>query len=182
MLDSFNNPYYSSYEIKNGDTLYGISKKYNVNTKLLAELNGLDLEDYIYPGQILLVPKKDVSYYITKTGDTLKTVSDIFDVNINCLECIFCQDYDNYIDEYLINYIGIKHKKKAENEIMENGLQYYFDINKINRNNYEEQYIYDIQTSQKIAIVININANKKKEIKESINSIITKYCEEALSE
>lgn len=85
MLDNFNNPYYSSYEIKNGDTLYEISKKYDVNTKLLAELNGLDLNDYIYPGQILLVPKKDVSYYITKKGDTLKTVSEIFDVSVNSI-------------------------------------------------------------------------------------------------
>jgi len=77
----FNNPFYSTYEIKKGDSLYQISKEYNVNTKLLAELNGLNLDDYIYPGQILLVPKKDVSYYITKEGDTLKTVSDIFDVS-----------------------------------------------------------------------------------------------------
>ena len=78
MFNDFNNPFYTVYEIKNGDSLYQISKKYNVNTKLLAELNGLDLDDYIYPGQILLVPKKDVSYYITKEGDTLKTVSDTF--------------------------------------------------------------------------------------------------------
>ena len=81
MNDSFNNPFYYTYEIKNGDNLYKISKEYNVNTKLLAELNGLDLDDYIYPGQILLIPKKDVSYYITKEGDSLKIVSDIFDVD-----------------------------------------------------------------------------------------------------
>ncbi len=72
-------PFYMTYEIKKGDTLYQISKFYDVNTKLLAELNGLKLDDYIYPGQTLLIPKKDVSYYITKEGDTLKTVSDIFD-------------------------------------------------------------------------------------------------------
>ena len=83
MIDNFENPFYNSYEIKSGDTLYQISKKYDVNTKLLAQLNGLDLDDYIYPGQILLVPKKDVSYYITKKGDTLGIVSDIFDVSEN---------------------------------------------------------------------------------------------------
>ena len=81
MIDNFSSPFYYSYEINKGDTLYKISKEYNVNTKLLAELNGLDLDDYIYPGQILLIPKKDVSYYITKKGDTLNTVSKIFDVN-----------------------------------------------------------------------------------------------------
>ena len=74
-------PYYMIYEIKKGDSLYKISKDFNVNTKLLAELNGLNLDDYIYPGQMLLVPKKDVSYYITKEGDTLKIVSSIFNVD-----------------------------------------------------------------------------------------------------
>ena len=73
-------PFYTVYEIQKGDTLYKISKYYDVNTKLLAELNGLDIDDYIYPGQSILVPKKDVSYYITKEGDTLKSVSEIFDV------------------------------------------------------------------------------------------------------
>ena len=72
-------PYYSLYEIKKGDSLYKISKELNVNTKLLAELNGLNIDDYIYPDQVLLIPKKDVSYYITKDGDTLYTVSNIFD-------------------------------------------------------------------------------------------------------
>ncbi len=76
-------PFYTTYEIKKGDTLYKISKYYDVNTKLLAELNGLNLDDYIYPGQTLLVPKKDVSYYITKEGDTLYNVSNIFDVKEN---------------------------------------------------------------------------------------------------
>lgn len=72
-------PYYTLYEIKKGDSLYKISKEFNVNTKLLAELNGLDIDDYIYPEQMLLIPKKDVSYYITKDGDTLETISNIFD-------------------------------------------------------------------------------------------------------
>ena len=73
-------PFYDSYEIKKGDTLYQISKEYNVNTNLLAQLNGLNIDDYIYPGQTILVPKKNVSYYITKEGDTIKGVSKIFNV------------------------------------------------------------------------------------------------------
>ena len=72
-------PYYSLYEIKKGYSLYKISKEFNVKTKSLAELNGLNIDDYIYPDQVLLIPKKDVSYYITKDGDTLYTVSNIFD-------------------------------------------------------------------------------------------------------
>lgn len=83
MLDGMNkkeleSPFYSLYEIKKGDNLYKISKTFDVNTKLLSELNGLELDDYIYPGQTLLIPKKEVSYYITKDGDTIYTLSTIF--------------------------------------------------------------------------------------------------------
>lgn len=74
----FNDEFYDTYEVKTGDTLYKISKEFDVNTKLLSELNGKELDDYIYPDEIILIPKKDVSYYITKEGDTLKTISDIF--------------------------------------------------------------------------------------------------------
>ncbi len=78
--NNLESPYYYIYEIKNGDTLYQISKKYNVNTKLLAELNGLKLDDYIYSGDNILIPKKNVSYYITKESDTLYGVSRIFNI------------------------------------------------------------------------------------------------------
>ena len=81
--NSLESPYYEIYEIKKGDSLYEISKKYNVNTKLLAELNGLELDDYIYPEQMILIPKKNVSYYITKDGDTLSTVSRLFGIKEN---------------------------------------------------------------------------------------------------
>ncbi len=74
-------PFYTFYEIRKGDTLYKISKYFDVNTKLLAELNGLDVEDYIYPGQTILIPKKEVSYYITKEGDTLYNISNIFNTD-----------------------------------------------------------------------------------------------------
>ena len=78
--NNLNNPFYDVYEIKKGDSLYKISKEYNVNTKLLAQLNGLELDDYIYPEQMILIPKKDVSYNITKQGDTINTVSKLFNV------------------------------------------------------------------------------------------------------
>ena len=74
------NNFYDTYKINKGDSLYKISKKFNVNTNLLAELNGLDIDDYIYPEQVILIPKSNVSYYITKEGDTLKTVSETFKV------------------------------------------------------------------------------------------------------
>lgn len=70
--------YFDSYTINKGDTLYQISKKYNINPTLLAALNGLDMEDYIYPGQELIIPVSNYSYYITTEGDTIDMVSDMF--------------------------------------------------------------------------------------------------------
>ena len=70
-----------TYEIKNGDTLYDISKKNNINPELLALINGLNTTDYIYENQTIFIPKKDFSYYLTKKGDTLKDVLSLFNTD-----------------------------------------------------------------------------------------------------
>lgn len=70
--------YFNVYVIESGDSLYKISEKYDINPNLLAALNGLDMDDYIYPGQELLIPKSGYSYYITAEGDTLDTVANLF--------------------------------------------------------------------------------------------------------
>ena len=72
--------YYKVYTIEKGDTLYQISKKYNVNPTLLSSLNGLEEDDYIYPGQEIMIPNIGYSYYITKQGDTLETVLKTFNI------------------------------------------------------------------------------------------------------
>ena len=73
--------YFNTYVIESGDSLYKIAEKYNINPTLLAALNGLEMEDYIYPGQELLIPKNNYSYYITAEGDTIDTVSKIFKIS-----------------------------------------------------------------------------------------------------
>ncbi len=72
------NDYYTIYKINKGDNLYQIAKLYNINPKLLAALNGLNEDDYIYPNQELLIPKSGFSYYITTEGDTIDLVIDKF--------------------------------------------------------------------------------------------------------
>ena len=78
-----NNNYYDIYAINKGDTLYSIAKIYNINPTLLAALNGLNQDDYIYPDQEILIPKSGYSYYITAEGDTLDLVADKFNCNKN---------------------------------------------------------------------------------------------------
>ena len=73
--------FYDYYTIEKGDTLYSISRKFNVNPALVAALNGLKDSEYIYPNQTLIIPKKSVVYYITKENDTLSDLESIFDVS-----------------------------------------------------------------------------------------------------
>ena len=54
--------------------------KYNLNPDLLAILNGLENDDYIYPNQEILIPKSNYSYYVTKDGDTIDIVSQKFNI------------------------------------------------------------------------------------------------------
>lgn len=68
------NAYFDTYSIKKGDSLYAISKEYGLSPSLLAGLNGLNLNDYIYPGDSIMVPKGGVSVYITAQGDTIDSV------------------------------------------------------------------------------------------------------------
>lgn len=66
------------YTIKKGDNLYDIAKLKDTTVDILAGVNGLNKDEYIYEGQILLVPKKDTALYITKTGDTIEDVASFF--------------------------------------------------------------------------------------------------------
>lgn len=64
------------YIVQKGDNLYQIGKRFGITAEMLAELNGLELNEYIYPEQKLLVPKEGVQVYITRDGDTLNLIAD----------------------------------------------------------------------------------------------------------
>ena len=76
------------YIVKVGDTLYSISKKYNMSVEELKSINNLN-SDNLYVGQKLLLTLEDSDYYVVKLGDTLysiakrynTTIKDIMDKN-----------------------------------------------------------------------------------------------------
>lgn len=74
--------YFSYYTIKKGDSLYKIANKYDVDYNVLALINGLEPEDYIYPNQVIAVPKNGVKYYVVKDSDTLIDVANNFNTNV----------------------------------------------------------------------------------------------------
>ena len=79
------NIYFEMYNIQKGDSLYDIARRYNTDYNLLALLNGLNINDYIYPNTSILVPKRDVKYYITKENDTLMSVNSLLGSDISRL-------------------------------------------------------------------------------------------------
>jgi len=79
----YSQDFFDIYKIEKGDNLYKIAKDYNINPMLLASLNGLNIDDYIYPNQELLIPKNGFIYYITVEGDTIDLVADKFNTSID---------------------------------------------------------------------------------------------------
>lgn len=87
IVPKISNEYFAYYTIKKGDNLYKIAKDYNVDAKLLSILNGLNLNDYIYPNQTIVVPQKGISIYITQKNDTINEIIKGINANpINLLE------------------------------------------------------------------------------------------------
>lgn len=75
------NPYFREYTVKKGDNIYEIAKANNIDFSQLLRLNGLNDTDIIYPGQKIMLPKKDVLFYITLENDTFDDLMKFFKVN-----------------------------------------------------------------------------------------------------
>jgi LysM repeat protein len=70
-----NNSNYYTYTVKPGDNLYNIAKKNNQNVDIIYAINGIKEGDYIYPGEKILIPRKEISTYLTEEGDTIEIIS-----------------------------------------------------------------------------------------------------------
>mgnify|MGYP003443773728 CR=1 FL=1 len=101
---------FEKYRVKSNDSIEDIAKMFRTNKEFLVDLNNLsydetlregmdlivpknkekyfdtytinNLDDYIYPNQVIMLPVSGYSYYVTAEGDTLNSVSDIFKKNI----------------------------------------------------------------------------------------------------
>ena len=63
-----------NYTVEKGDTLYSIATRFNTTVDSLVSLNGLNKDDYIYPGEAIIVPRNGIGTYVTKEGDTLTNI------------------------------------------------------------------------------------------------------------
>ena len=87
---------YEMYIVSEGDTLWSIAKKYNLNVNDLARMNSLNKNEYLQLGQQLSIGNKNIYrnmeskkrtiLYSVKQGDTLFKISELFDVTISSIE------------------------------------------------------------------------------------------------
>lgn len=91
------------YYIKSGDALYKIAQKYNTTVNQIKNLNNLS-SDFLYIGQKLLIPLKNIetnlTYYV-KSGDTLYKVASRYGTTVQSIKTA-----NNLYSDYL--YIGQK--------------------------------------------------------------------------
>ena len=71
------------YTIQKGDNMYEISRKYKVDLNTLLRINGLNKDDYIYPGEELMIPQGNIQTYIVENGETLYDVSNKLNTNVD---------------------------------------------------------------------------------------------------
>jgi membrane-bound lytic murein transglycosylase D len=82
--------------VSEGDTLWDISKKYNIEISDLVRLNSLDKNSYLQLGQQLTIGNKNIHrnieskkrtiLYSVKQGDNLYRISDLFDVTVESIK------------------------------------------------------------------------------------------------
>ena len=76
------------YTVKSGDSLWSISKKYNISVNQLKEANGLS-SNSLSIGQILKIPQEikepelDTNAYVVKSGDNLYKIAQKNNTTVN---------------------------------------------------------------------------------------------------
>jgi membrane-bound lytic murein transglycosylase D len=89
---------YEMHIVSEGDTLWEIGIKYNINIDDLAKMNSLNKSSYLQLGQQLTIGNKNIYrnmdskkrtiLYSVKQGDNLYKISDLFDVSIKSIKDI----------------------------------------------------------------------------------------------
>lgn len=94
--------WFDVYTVKQGDNLYAIAQKYNISLMDLLNINGLDKDNYIYPGQEIMVPKSNVKVIVTKEDETINSASKR--LGLNNEELLYQNDNIYLLPEQLLIY------------------------------------------------------------------------------
>lgn len=96
------------YVVQPGDNMYQIAKRYGVKEEELLKLNGLEKNQYIYPNEEILVPRKGVKFYITAEGDTIVSASD--KMNISPGQILLQNETIYLLPDQLLVYRDVENK------------------------------------------------------------------------
>ena len=87
---------YEMHIVSEGDTLWDLSKKYNIDIEDLIRMNSLKKDSYLELGQQLTIGNKNIHrnieskkrtiLYSVKQGDNLYKISDLFDVTVESIK------------------------------------------------------------------------------------------------
>jgi membrane-bound lytic murein transglycosylase D len=82
--------------VSEGDTLWDLSKKYNIELADMLRMNSLNRDSYLQLGQQLTIGNKNIHrnieskkrtiLYSVKQGDNLYKISDLFDVTVESIK------------------------------------------------------------------------------------------------
>ena len=90
----------SNVTVQKGDTLYSISRKYNVPIKDLININRLSSPYTLYVGQRIKLPTKQ--YHVVQRGESLYSIARIYNVDVTSLSRV-----NNLSTPYAL-YVGQK--------------------------------------------------------------------------
>jgi len=85
-----NNDEFITYKVTKGDTLWSISKQYNISLELILALNNIKDKDTLSIGQIIKIPQDslpavDYIMYIVKKGDTLWSIAQKYNLSVDLI-------------------------------------------------------------------------------------------------
>jgi len=85
-----NNDEFITYKATKGDTLWSISKQYNIPLKLILALNNIQDKDSLSIGQIIKIPQADLpaadyNMHIVKKGETLWSIAQKYNLSVNLI-------------------------------------------------------------------------------------------------
>lgn len=73
--------YSEEYIVKRGDTVDGIAAAYGLSVNSVLWANDLDEDDYINPGDTLVIPPSDGVIVTVEDGDTVYTLAETYEAN-----------------------------------------------------------------------------------------------------
>ncbi|MBU1291813.1 LysM peptidoglycan-binding domain-containing protein, partial [bacterium] len=85
-----NNDESIAHKVTKGDTLWSISKQYNISLELILALNNIKDKDTLSIGQIIKIPRDnlpaaDYTMYIVEKGDTLWTIAQKYNLSVDLI-------------------------------------------------------------------------------------------------